>query len=133
MNGPQTAKELFNLRHAQLRNIIERVFGVIKKRFPILAHMHSFPIEFQVQIVLCCCMIHNFIRLNQDVDQEWNDWDPPVVEHPAHPEVNGGHQHNAAEYQHVHQWRDHIAITMWDSYVLEMQRRGIVMIHAAAF
>ncbi|KAF7318617.1 DDE Tnp4 domain-containing protein [Mycena chlorophos] len=28
---PQTREELFNLRHAQARNVIERIFGVIKK------------------------------------------------------------------------------------------------------
>ena len=34
---PQNAKELFNLRHASLRNIIERCFGVFKRRFRILS------------------------------------------------------------------------------------------------
>ncbi len=33
---PQNPKELFNLRHAQLRNVVERIFGVVKKRFPVL-------------------------------------------------------------------------------------------------
>ena len=40
LNGPKrysaTKEELFNLRHAQLRSVIERVFGVLKKRFQIL-------------------------------------------------------------------------------------------------
>ncbi|KAI4371057.1 hypothetical protein MLD38_019333 [Melastoma candidum] len=36
--GPQTPKELFNHRHASLRNCIERAFGVLKKRFPINTH-----------------------------------------------------------------------------------------------
>ncbi|KAG6498554.1 hypothetical protein ZIOFF_038274 [Zingiber officinale] len=35
--GATNAKELFNLRHASLRNVIERAFGVLKKRFPIIA------------------------------------------------------------------------------------------------
>ncbi|KAL7216458.1 hypothetical protein ACSBR1_028405 [Camellia fascicularis] len=30
-SGP---KELFNHRHSLLRNVIERTFGVLKKRFP---------------------------------------------------------------------------------------------------
>ena len=34
---PENAKELFNLRHVSLRNAIERTFGVLKKRFPIIA------------------------------------------------------------------------------------------------
>ena len=36
--GPQNAKEIFNHRHASLRTIIERAFGVLKKRFPIIAN-----------------------------------------------------------------------------------------------
>jgi hypothetical protein len=39
---PQTKEELFNLRHAQLRNVIERILGVVKERFRIL----STPMEF---------------------------------------------------------------------------------------
>ncbi len=33
---PANKEELFNLRHAQLRNVVERVFGVFKQRFAIL-------------------------------------------------------------------------------------------------
>ena len=33
---PENAKELFNLRHVLLHNAIERAFGVLKKRFPII-------------------------------------------------------------------------------------------------
>ena len=33
----ENPKELFNLRHTSLRIAIERVFGVLKKRFPIIA------------------------------------------------------------------------------------------------
>ena len=33
---PRDYKELFNLRHAQLRNHIERAIGILKMRFPIL-------------------------------------------------------------------------------------------------
>jgi len=33
---PQTKEELFNLRHAQLRNFIEWIFDVVKERFQIL-------------------------------------------------------------------------------------------------
>jgi hypothetical protein len=46
--APQNAEELFNLRHSRLRNVIERVFGVIKARFPILTSMPSYPYVFQV-------------------------------------------------------------------------------------
>ena len=37
--GPENAEELFNHRHSFLRNVIERTFGVLKKRFPIISGM----------------------------------------------------------------------------------------------
>ncbi len=45
---PANAKELFNLRHSSLRNAVERVFGVLKNRFPVLSKMPSYPFKFQV-------------------------------------------------------------------------------------
>jgi DDE superfamily endonuclease len=39
VNGPVNAKELFNLRHASLRNVIERMYGNIKLRFPVLVKL----------------------------------------------------------------------------------------------
>jgi hypothetical protein len=33
---PENAKELFNLRHSLLRNVIERIFGVLKRQWQIL-------------------------------------------------------------------------------------------------
>lgn len=29
----ENAKELFNLRHSSLRNVIERIFGVLKRQW----------------------------------------------------------------------------------------------------
>ena len=61
---PQTPQELFNLRHAKARNVIERVFGVLKKRFPVLTSPAPYSIDFQRDIVIALCTVHNFIRLN---------------------------------------------------------------------
>lgn len=30
---PQNREELYNLRHASARNVVERIFGVVKRRF----------------------------------------------------------------------------------------------------
>ena len=61
-NLPTNPKELFNHRHSSLRNVIERTFGVLKARFPILTTAPPYPIETQVKIVLACCILHNHIR-----------------------------------------------------------------------
>ncbi|XP_071906029.1 protein ANTAGONIST OF LIKE HETEROCHROMATIN PROTEIN 1-like [Coffea arabica] len=66
----QTAqKGLFNRRHSSVRNIIERTFGVWKMRFKILdGPMKNYPIEAQRNIVVACCVLHNFIREMQPYD-----------------------------------------------------------------
>ena len=60
---PQDAQELFNLRHSSLRNAIERIFGVLKKRFKVLNVQLEYPIPVQVQIVKALCCVYNIIRL----------------------------------------------------------------------
>ncbi|XP_042509144.1 uncharacterized protein LOC122084780 [Macadamia integrifolia] len=59
---PRTTVELFNNRHSSVRNFIERSFGSLKKRFPILNKMPCFPLNTQTCIVIACCALHNFIR-----------------------------------------------------------------------
>lgn len=69
--GPQNARELFNLRHSSLRNVIERTFGVLKKRFPIIASGTEphYSFEVMIDIVLACCIIHNFL-MGVDIDED---------------------------------------------------------------
>ena len=65
-------KELFNHRHALLRNHIERAIGVLKKRFQILKVGTHHPIESQIKIPAAAAVFHNIIRcLNGD--ENWLD------------------------------------------------------------
>uniref|UniRef100_A0A803NF15 Myb/SANT-like domain-containing protein n=1 Tax=Chenopodium quinoa TaxID=63459 RepID=A0A803NF15_CHEQI len=41
---------------------IERVFGVLKKRFRVLDVEPFWSYETQVDVVLACCVIHNYLR-----------------------------------------------------------------------
>ena len=59
--GPENAKELFNLCHSSLRITVERVFGILKKRFRVLDAEPFWNFQTQVDIVLACCIIHNHI------------------------------------------------------------------------
>ncbi|XP_071701610.1 uncharacterized protein [Rutidosis leptorrhynchoides] len=68
-----TDKEKFNHAHAQLRNVIERSYGVLKKRFPILREMAQFSFPIQRNVVIACFAIHNFIR-------KWNIYDKYFME-----------------------------------------------------
>ncbi|KAJ4764011.1 DDE family endonuclease [Rhynchospora pubera] len=61
-------EELYNHRHAQLRNVIERTFGVLKIRFKILDRMPAYKFRKQGLVVMACCIIHNFIKLQNAPD-----------------------------------------------------------------
>jgi hypothetical protein len=48
--SPKNPKELFNLRHSSLRNAVERIFGVLKKRFKVLTYQLEYPGPFKTQV-----------------------------------------------------------------------------------
>lgn len=121
--APQNAKELFNHRHSSLRNAIERIFGVLKKRFPILKIAQAYPIATQTKIVLAMCTLQNFLhaetgedwiyaeydneqRLQQAVNQE--DYSVELPETASHG-ISSQHQVRNA-------LRDRIASQMWEDH-----------------
>ncbi|CAO2832536.1 unnamed protein product [Amaranthus hypochondriacus] len=55
-------QQLFNLRHASLRSAIERTFGVLKKRFAIIAENEpQYSLRAQCKIILACIILHNYL------------------------------------------------------------------------
>ncbi|XP_047060901.1 uncharacterized protein LOC124667687 [Lolium rigidum] len=67
--------EIFNFFHSSLRNVIERAFGVLKKKWRILKAMPSFSTRTQKHIILACIALHNFIRDSKLRDQEFDKCD----------------------------------------------------------
>jgi hypothetical protein len=108
---PQSKEELFNLRHAQARNIIERGFGVTKKRFPILKNMPAYPYRIQIGFVFSCAVLHNFIRMHQSIPDEFDEWDEESEDTSNDAVDNEQHDAQAAD------WRDSIAQSMWTDYL----------------
>lgn len=51
-----------NMRMTSFQNIIECVYGVLKARFPVLKMMTSFSLVTQMNIIIACFALHNFIR-----------------------------------------------------------------------
>ena len=60
---PVSPAELFNLRHSQLRNVVERTFGVMKSQWQILQTVVQGGIDMCNKVVLCCSVLHNFTRI----------------------------------------------------------------------
>nr|CAD1829276.1 unnamed protein product [Ananas comosus var. bracteatus] len=69
-------RDLYNHRHAQLRNVVERTFGILKKRFKILNVATPFSYKVQCLNTMACCIIHNFIRRHQENDNIFPDEGP---------------------------------------------------------
>ncbi|KAH9126268.1 hypothetical protein AeMF1_003294 [Aphanomyces euteiches] len=116
---PQDKKELFNLRHAQLRNCVERIFGVLKKRFPVLCHAVEYDYVFQVDLFIALCVVHNFTRCHgqsgdrfeQEVNQEINALNREPLTAADVPVYSDEPESNEAT-----EWRDGIATEMWSQY-----------------
>ncbi|KAL0413939.1 UNVERIFIED_CONTAM: hypothetical protein Sradi_1595600 [Sesamum radiatum] len=111
----RTLHDLFNHAHSRLRNVIDRCFGVLKKRFPILQWgMPSYLLQHQVDLVIACCTLHNFLNRfsHDDIIFNKREYDiPPDMDafyHRGHPTVN--------EIEAQRTLRDNIAMQMWASY-----------------
>ncbi|XP_020273476.1 uncharacterized protein LOC109848413 isoform X2 [Asparagus officinalis] len=70
---PNNRKELFNLRHSALRMEIEAAFCILKNRFKILSARPNYPLPSQVDIVLACTVLHNYIAIADPVDKYLNE------------------------------------------------------------
>lgn len=118
MRGPQNSKELFNLRHASLRNTIERAFGVLKRRFPIIRSTTEpfYSCETQSAIFLACCILHNFLL---DEDRDINLEDEVMQEILNGPQEQD--RRNSTETDEgnrmAEQLRNSIANEMWANYL----------------
>lgn len=53
------AEHHYNECHIRTRNTIERLFGVLKKRFPILAYGCRLKLETFLTIIVACSVLHN--------------------------------------------------------------------------
>lgn len=65
VTGPPTKpKELYNLRHARIRNVVERTFGIVKRKWKILrSSPPEYKLKTQIRIVYATCALHNFTLL----------------------------------------------------------------------
>ncbi|CAA7035412.1 unnamed protein product [Microthlaspi erraticum] len=65
---PRDEEELFNRWHSSLRSVIERTFGVWKKKWRILSEFPRYDLDTQNDIIIATAGLHNFIRLSQIPD-----------------------------------------------------------------
>ncbi|XXG73622.1 hypothetical protein AAC387_Pa07g2509 [Persea americana] len=117
--APRTASELFNLRHAKLRNVIERTFGLWKERFPILTHIpRNYPIKTQVKIVNACAVLHNFImKRSPSTDElyERHRHERIFIDDEDNDDRQDEANNEASDSQYAYRLREAMALEMWDA------------------
>lgn len=113
---PQNYKELFNHRHAVLRNHVERALGVVKKHFPILKVATFHQLKNQVKIPIATAIFHNIVKFLGG-DEEWLDDQPDNINPENFVVVpDGDHQANDVGSAEGNILRDAIAHEMWAQY-----------------
>ncbi|CAI0462703.1 unnamed protein product [Linum tenue] len=113
LDGTKNAKELFNHRHASLRKSIDRAFGVVTKRFPIIStgSEPQYSFDTTTDIILPCCIIHNFL-MGVDPDEAL------IAEVDKELAAQSGHNDTQCEEESRAgiELRDNIAEQMWLDY-----------------
>jgi len=106
--SPRCKEELFNMRHARARNVIERAFGLLKGRWGILRSSSWYSVKIHNRIISACCLIHNFIRREMEVDP----LDIDIEEQMEYQHENIDVIESSEEWT---TWRDELAQSMWNA------------------
>ena len=122
-SDPKNKEELFNHRHAGLRNVIERIFGIFKSRFLIFKSAPSFPYKTQAELVLACAALHNHLRQKCRSDEF-----PPeeITDEQSVTQSTSGPQFLGTQEQQrelANEWRTTIASNMWNDAIISGSQR----------
>lgn len=137
--SPQNHEELFNLRHAQARNVIERIFDACKRQFPILGQSCKYDLRTQNQIWIAFTAIFTFYQIH-DHDSVYNNSATATLDNDNDNKLEVGEQGDIdqegqnnvemllggqiGDEERAEERRDRIAMAMWESYQVELERRG---------
>jgi hypothetical protein len=110
----QTAKELFNYRHSSLRNVVERTFGVFKRRWRIFDRPHEFDIKTQTKLVYALAAVHNLINSVQATEDDLPAYARKAINKAQREAEN---LENLASIDvSINEKRERIADSMWANY-----------------
>lgn len=141
---PQNMKELFNLRHAKLRNVVERTYGVFKNRFRIFqCSRDGFSLRTQNKLIIALSAVHNWINAHGGKPKaEWTKLKrskrgsrarrryEAILKQQAMSRANEiqdlgpVHLSRKEGARYMYTKRDKIASDMWEQYQSYLQARG---------
>lgn len=121
--GPQNAEELFDMRHSQLRNVIERIFGVMKARYKIITYPRPFRMKSQVRVVAALCVLHNILDdFNEEEDSAVDNAPIAAPEDESASDVSDHiYSISTTDVQQAARKRNDIAQAMWNDYYARRQ------------
>lgn len=93
-------EELFNKAHKVTRCIIERAFGVLKRRFHVLHSEVRVAPDRVCTIVVACCILHNIAVILAEPDPEDCDMEDEGCAADLHNQYHG-HETGNAVRQHI--------------------------------
>lgn len=79
LNPVRNGQQKYNEAHIKTRNVVERQYGVMKRRFPVLALGIRLKLDTAVNVILACCVLHNICILRKE-HQPINDGSIPNLE-----------------------------------------------------
>ncbi|XP_019100844.1 PREDICTED: uncharacterized protein LOC109132863 [Camelina sativa] len=110
---PRNKEELFNRSHASLRSIIERTFGVWKKKWRILTDFPRYDMDIQKRVIIARMGLHNFTRVSNFIDADFVE---DFTETQTEDQDNASYELDEAENadgQHMANIRETIATMLW--------------------
>ncbi|KAK9674919.1 DDE superfamily endonuclease [Popillia japonica] len=94
LNTQTAAENLYNESLIRSRNVVERQYGVWKRRFPILSMGIRLHLETAMDVIVATAVLHNIaVEMNENIPDDWvhnnnHGHDNDIIEHN---ENEGGH------------------------------------------
>ena len=110
---PENARELFNLRHSSLRNVVKRIFGVLKRQWQILGGKGcEYSINTQVDLFCALVGLYNFGREHGEEDMFLDD----AIDSVPSLSFSEDAEFIGPQNKWIEKKRDNIAKRMWIDY-----------------
>ncbi|KAF9406217.1 hypothetical protein HW555_013336 [Spodoptera exigua] len=79
LNPVTRGQQKYNDAHIKTRNVVERQYGVLKRRFPVLAVSIRLRLDTAIRVMLACCVLHNICIIRKECEPI-NDGSIPNLE-----------------------------------------------------
>jgi len=118
---PRNKHELFNQCHASLRSVIERTFGVWKKKWRILSDFPRYNVHVQKRVVMATVGLYNIIRISNFSNVDFVDvmTEAIINNRDFNHDLDDIEATDIPDGEHMTQIKDNIANMLWENKVID--------------